>query len=428
MQTGLVARLREVYRDYPSQFWLLMGASFIDMVGNALVFPFFALYITGKFDVGMTQVGTLFIMFSIMGMVGSTIGGAMADRFGRKPIVLFSIIFSAAGNMTMALAPEFWMLFVIGGFLGLMSSIGGPARQAMLADLLPEEKRAEGFGVLRILFNIAVVMGPIIGGLLAGVSYILLFGIDALASLLTGTVIMLWLRETKPDTVTLAETETLRETFQGYGRVLCDGVFMSFSLICVALYLVYFQMNTTLPVYLRDVHDVPPQGFGLILSINATMVVLMQVGITRRLRQRGYPQFLLLAAGALIYAVGFGLYGVIASYGLFILAMVIITLGEMIVEPVRFALATRLAPDDMRGRYMAVYGYGFAVASGVGTYLAGLVIDHLGPEYVWYFAAIIGTLTALGYLWLHQQLEGTERVAEPAPRIREGVIPAEAGR
>ncbi|MCD4686255.1 MAG: MFS transporter, partial [Anaerolineae bacterium] len=394
----------------------------------ALVFPFFALYVTEKFDVGMTQVGTLFITFSLMGMVGSTIGGALADRFGRKPIVLFSLVFSAAGNMTMALAPEFWMLFVIGGFLGLMSSIGGPARQAMLADLLPEEQRAEGFGVLRILFNVAVVMGPMIGGLLAGVSYLMLFSVDALASLLTATEIMVWLRETKPDTVTITATETLRETFQGYGRVLRDGVFMSFSAICVALYLVYFQMNTTLPVYLRDVHGIPPQGFGLIISINATMVVLMQVGITRRMRQRGYPQFLLLATGALMYAFGFGLYGVFASYGLFIVAMVIITLGEMIVEPVRYALATRLAPEDMRGRYMAVYGYGFAVASGGGTYLAGLVIDHLGPEYVWYFAAILGTLTALGYLWLHQTLEGTARVAEPAPRVPEGTMPAEAGR
>lgn len=428
-----IDRVRAVYEDYPRQFWMLMAATFIDMVGNALIFPFFALYVTDRFDVGMTQVGWLFILFSAAGIVGGTIGGALADRFGRKPMVLVALVFSAAGNMGIALAPQFELLFVIAPFVGVMGSIGGPARQAMLADLLPEEKRAEGFAIWRIEFNLAVVLGPMLGGLLAGYSYVLLFGVDAMTSLITAALLLVFLNETRPEAAPDAQPETVAQTFKGYGRVFRDGVFMAFLLISVALYLVYFQMNSTLSVYLRDWHDIPPQGFGLMITVNAAMVVLLQVSVMRFVRQRGYAQFLVMAAGAVLYAIGFGMYGVVAGYALFMLAMVIITTGEMLVEPVRQALATRLAPDDMRGRYMAVNDYGFAFAGGGGPWMAGLVMDHIGGAWVWYFAAVLGLFAAAGYVWLHGRLTGTERLAEPAAdAIRQtgetSAVAVEAGR
>ena len=402
-------RLHDIYDDYPQQFWLLIGATFIARMGNALIFPFFALFITDRFNVGMTEVGVLMGIFALSGMVGGTIGGALADRMGRKPALIFALLLSAFGNVCIALVPEFWMLCAIAVFLGVFGSIGGPAGQAMVADLLPEAKRAEGYGIFRVVFNLAVVVGPMIGGLLAGISFLLIFFIDALTSLITATILFFKLRETKPETAADAPPESITQTFQGYGRVLRDSSFIVFVALTFVVSVVYLQMNTTLSVFLRDEHGLAPKYFGVILSINAMMVVLFQFGVTRRVR--GYPPLLVLAAGTLLYAVGFGLYGFVAGFALFVAAMVIITIGELLAVPVGQAMAAQFAPEAMRGRYMAVFGFAWGSASGVGTLLAGLVMDNADPRWVWYLGGIAAGLAALGYALQYRYLSGSEREA-----------------
>jgi MFS family permease len=417
-----IAQARAVYDDYPRQFWLLVGASFIDMVGNALIFPFFALFLTDRFDVSMSRVGVIFALFSAAGLIGSTLGGALADRFGRKPIALSGLVISAFGNLSLALVPDFWMLYPLAVVFGLGGSIGGPAWGAMTADLLPENKRAEGFGIFRIVFNLAVTFGPMIGGLLAGVSYVLLFSVDAATSFVTAAILFVFLRETRPQTAPVSEggetvpPETLAQTFRGYGAVLRDRVFVAFSLLGVLVWLVYMQMNTTLAVYLRDEHGVAPTGFGLLIAMNAGMVVVMQLAVTRRVR--GYSSLLVLAAGTLLYAVGFSMYGYVSTALFFVLAMVIITVGEMMIVPVAQAVVTQLSPEHMRGRYMAVFGFGHAISFGTGVWLAGQIISGLGPEWVWYLGGIVAAGTALGYVRLHRAVGAQVDDAIRAERAR----------
>jgi MFS family permease len=411
-------KLRDVYDEYPQQFWLLIGAAFIDMIGNALLFPFMALFFTQEFDVGMTEVGYVFGIVALAGLFGGTVGGALADRTGRKPVFLFALITSALINLAIVLINDFRMMYVLAAFAGVFGSVGGPAAQAMIADILPEEKRAEGFGIIRVVFNLAVTIGPMIGGLLAGVSYLLLFIIDSITSLITAAILLVMLKETKPEASPDAPEETVADTFRGYGHVFRDLAFVAFALIGMLVQVVYIQMNTTLPVYLRDFHDIPPQGFGVIITLNAGMVVLFQFGITRRLRERADPPLLVIAVGTLLYAIGFAMYGFFALFFMFLLAMVIITIGEMLIAPVGQAMAAKFAPEDMRGRYMAIYGFSFSISSGVGTILAGLVIDGIGADWVWYLAGIGGTVAALGYVALYRRLALTRSdvvAATPPP-------------
>ena len=174
---------------------------------------------------------------------------------------------------------------------------------------------------------------------------------------------------------------------------------MAFIFVSILAILVYMQMNTTLSVYLRDFHQVPPQGFGLILSLNAAMVVLFQFWITRRISK--YPPMLLMAFGTLFYAVGFALYGFVASYALFLLAMVIITIGEMITSPTAQALAAGFAPEDMRGRYLAVFGLAWLVPTATGPLAAGLIMDNFDPRWVWYLGGLLALASTIGYLILN---------------------------
>ena len=390
--TQPLSRIRSTYDEYPSQFWILVVATFIDRLGAALLFPFFTLYITSKFGVGMTQVGVIFAVFSISSVVGSMFGGALTDRLGRKKMLLFGLVMSALSSLVMGLVNVIGLFFAATLLVGLLANTGGPAQQAMVADLLPEEKRTQGYGIIRVVVNLAVTIGPIMGGLLATQSYLLLFICDALASLITAVIVYFALHETRPAPTEDEPEESIAQTFSGYLDVLRDSAFTWFLIASAFMVLVYMQMNTTLAVYLRDTHGVTVQYFAYILSLNAAMVVLFQFPIARWISK--YRPLVVMAVGTWLYAVGFAMYGLVANYPFFLLAMVIITIGEMFVAPVGQTIVAHLAPEDMRGRYMAVFGFSWVIPTAVGPLLAGLVMDNADPRWVWYAAGILGLMAA----------------------------------
>ena len=407
-----IEKAKSIYAEYPRSFWTLVVITFIDRVGGAMLFPFFALYLTRKFGVGMTEVGVLFAVFSLSGFISSTFGGALTDRLGRKGIVIFGLIASSFSAVAMGLVDVFEAFFVLALTVGILGDIAGPAHHAMVADLLPEEKRAQGYGMIRVAFNLSVTIGPAIGGLLAARSYLALFIADAIISLITAVLVWRYLPETKPQPKAGAPQESMAGTFGGYFRVLRDLPFLLFMGACLLMALVYMNMNTTLGVYLRDAHGIPESGYGYILSLNAAMVVLFLFGITRRIEKR--PPLLMMAAGTALYAIGFAMYGFVSAYVLFLLAMVIITIGEMIVAPVGQALVAKFAPEEMRGRYMAVFGYSWGIAFAIGPYLAGMILDNFDPRFLWYASGIIGALAVAGFLGLHRRVETEDKTVQPA--------------
>ena len=183
----VIQRIRRIFGEYPRNFWIVIATLFIDHVGGALIFPFLGLFITAKFQVGMTEIGQLFTIFAITGVFGSVIGGAMTDKFGRKVVIIFGLVTSALSALILGFTEDMKIVYFAGGIIGLFGNVGGPAQQAMIADLLPEEKRTDGFGILRIAINLAVTIGPAIGGVLATYSYTWLFLLDAVASSVTAT-------------------------------------------------------------------------------------------------------------------------------------------------------------------------------------------------------------------------------------------------
>jgi MFS family permease len=164
-------KLRDLYNEFPPLFWIIVVTLFIDSIGNTLLFPFFALYITQKFGVGMTEAGILLGMSSLFGLVGSMIGGALTDRFGRRQLILFGLVFSALSSLLFGLAPDIRMLYFLVMIVGLLSRVAAPAHDAMMADILPESKRQEGFGITRVVFNLSWIIGTAVGGLIATRSF-----------------------------------------------------------------------------------------------------------------------------------------------------------------------------------------------------------------------------------------------------------------
>lgn len=396
----MIEKFRTVYKDYPSQFWLLMAASFVDMAGGFLIFPFFSLYFTDRFDASLVQVGGIYAIWAFTGILGRTVGGALTDRTGRKTVVIVGLVFSATTSLLFAFVNRFELAYVVAVIGGVFSSISGPAYNAMTADLLPEDQLSEGYSLMRVIANAAYAIGPAIGGLLASASYILLFSIDALSSILTAVIIALFLKETQSQAAAeKTSQQSLIQVFRGYFEVLKDRILLSFIFLCVLVLPVYFQWYFSVPVFMRDVHGMPPYFYGSMMSLAGIFVVVAQLPITRKLRP--YPPLPLMAVGSALLGVGFGMFGFASGYVLFALAFAVITFAEMIWFPTQQAVVARLAPEEMRGRYMAVASLAFALPNMFGPALGGYLFDHYDPYLFWYYGGLVCVVGAIGYAALH---------------------------
>ena len=409
---SILKNAKRVFSEYPRAFWTYNVIVFIDRLGGFMLYPFFALYLTRKFDIGMATVGILFAIFSVSGFVGSALGGALTDRMGRRGVIIASLLLSSLSALGMGFAPTLAVFVAVSVIVGTLGSIGGPAHEAVVADLLPPDKRAEGYGIIRMVFNVAVIIAPPIAGLLISHSYLTLFIVDAVISIIAAGIVLLALPETKPAAHPDAQPETMKQTFAGYGRVFRDTPFVLFIGVTIMMTLVYMNMNTTLGVFLRDYKGIPEIGFGSLLSINAIIVVVFQFWLTRKLEK--FKPLLMMAAGTFLYAIGFAMYGFVSGMTLLITAMVIITIGEMVVAPFQQSLVANFAPENMRGRYMAVSGLSWGIAFMIGPYFAGLLLDSGNPNSLWLVSGFIGLLATVGFTILNRVHHVTAPVAEPA--------------
>ena len=408
----MLKKLKTTYSEFPPLFWIIVVTLFIDSIGSTLLFPFFALYITQKFGVGMTEAGVLLGMSSLFGLVGSMVGGALTDRFGRRQLILFGLVFSALSSLLFGFASDVRMLYFLVVIVGLLSRVSAPAHDAMMADVLPESKRQEAFGITRVVGNFSWIIGTALGGLIAAQSFLALFVIDAVLSLSAAMILYRFLPETKPafhiDTKA-KKNESFLTTVAGYRIVLRDLAYMIFTIAGMISLLVYQQQYSSLSVYLRDVHEISPRDYGIMLSVAGLEVVFFQIWISRTIKK--YPPFLIMAFGTLFFVIGFTMIGFVRSVLLFMVSIVVITIGEMITFPTNKALAAGFAPAEMRGRYMAIYDLGWSLPATFGPAAAGLILDNYDPNLLWYVGGILCVISAVGFYALHVWLGRQERFA-----------------
>ncbi len=230
----------------------------------------------------------------------------------------------------------------------------------------------------------------------------MLFILDAVFSLTTAVIVIKLIPETKPEAKHGKVEESILQTLVGYKSVFKDRLFIGFIFVSMLMLLVYQQMYNTLSVYLRDVHQIPTTQYGYMLSASAILVVLTQFWVTSQTKK--FAPMLMMALGCAFYMIGFGMIGFIGAFWLFVVSILVITIGEMIVVPVSQALVAKFAPEEMRGRYMAVSSVSWSIPSTIGPAAAGLIMDKYNPNWVWYAGGIICAVAVGGYYLLHLKL------------------------
>ena len=403
----MLKRLRETTAGYPRQFWLLFWGVLVNSSGSSMVWPFLTIYLRQRLDVPLTTIALLLTLNSLAGLVSTSVAGPAVDRFGRKGAMVISLGAGCVFMLALARVDSLASAAALMLFKGATDPLYRVGSDAMVADLIPPARRAGSYALLRMIANLGVAIGPAIGGFITSVSYSLAFSIAAGTTLCYALLVGVFMRETIPQ---WPAEERARQA-KGYSPVLRDRPFMAFCVAYSFAGMAYSLMMVLLPVYVKENFGVPESSYGFIMATNAAMVVLFQYGVTR-ITQRHY-HLPVLAAGSLFYALGVGSVAWGVGFTGFLLSMVILTVGEMIMIPTSTALTANLAPPDMRGRYMGVYGLTWGVAMGIGPVLGARLNDQVAPVAIWYAGLALGAIAMIGFLMLGRLLPRRAVVSAP---------------
>jgi MFS family permease len=396
----MVARLRR-HLDFPGQFWVLTLGIFIYVGAAALAFPFEAIYLRQYLGTSMTMIGVVFGLVPLAVMPVQFWGGQLTDRLGRRVIIMVSVLVGVVWFVGFAFVTELWQ---VAALVALESALGWPlfqtASNAMIADLLPAERRQEGFGVTRAAMNFGVVVGPVMAGqaLGFGVSYRVLF-LSAAAGCLAMVVMMaVWIRESRPASATARVKRTDDHGRAGYRAVLHDRVFVVFCLAAVLPVFCIGNFGSIYAVYITDFLGVSSSTWAYLLTLNALIVVVVQIPLVSALRGRN--RMLLLAVSSALLAVGIGGSAFAGPIWSLVVFIVFLSLGETLLSPVASAEVADLAPEAVRGRYMGVWTVVWNGGAALGPAFGGWAMDTAGGREAFVALLVVGLAGAVWFLAL----------------------------
>ncbi|MRR52423.1 MAG: MFS transporter, partial [Rhodocyclaceae bacterium] len=172
---SMIARFRRLQSEYPPQFWLMFWGMLISTIGSSMVWPFMMIYVSEKLDLPLSTVTSLMTVNATTGLIFAFIAGPVADRLGRKRIMVISLIADWLAFFLLSQASTYLAFLVLMALRGAINPLYRVGADAMMADLVEPEERPEAYSLLRMSNNAGIALGPSIGGFIAGVSYTLAF-------------------------------------------------------------------------------------------------------------------------------------------------------------------------------------------------------------------------------------------------------------
>lgn len=410
----------------PSAFWALWSGQLVNRLGT-FVEPFLVLYLTQARGFSVAAAGGVLTVYGAGSLISQPVGGLLADRIGRRPVLCLGLASNAAANVFLGLSAAPWLIVTAAALTGLTADLYRPAAQALTADLVPPERRRAAFGALFWAVNLGFAVATSLAGFLASRGYLLLFVGDAATSAAAVLIILRWIPsdrrrrssdragESGPSGRSGGLGGVVARSRSGLGLdglriALGDRVLLAASGLTLLFATVYGQVFVTLPLAVREA-GLPTTVFGAIAALNGLLIVLVQPFVLGRLNR--WPRAPVLAASQLVVGLGFGLTAFAHSTPAFVATVMVWTAGEIGNAGLMNAVIADIAPAHLRGRYVGVYGLAWGGAATLAPAVGTGVYGSLGPGWLWTGCAVTGVLLAAGQLWLGRVLTRSGRLQSP---------------
>lgn len=387
------------YVELPRAVHILCLGSFINRAASFLA-TFLTLYLCETLGFGEGRATLAMGVFGAGSICAAFVGGHLADVVGRKPIMLLGLIGSATVLIALGYIRSYAGILAAIFLLAFVADMYRPAASAMIADLVPAERRPYANSLMYLAVNLGFAIAPVVGGVLSAYSFKLLFVLDACTSLMYAVIIGLCIRETLQAGGTAGRAETTQPA-KAIARILGDRTFLRFCAATLLVASMYQQSVSTLPLYLNSI-GIDRLHYGRIVALNGALIVLFQLPITSIVFRFNRARMISLAA--VITAVGFGLHAFASTPWQFAGALTIWTIGEMLQSPLVPTIVADIAPVELRARYFGVVTMCFSGGNALAAPLGGQVLEHFGGRSLWAACFVMGIVAALLYGSLRSKL------------------------
>lgn len=378
--------------DYPPQYWLVAFGVLISSVGSSMIWPFQLIYISNVLNQPLSRIATLITISSLTGMLVSFAGGSIADKLGRRPIMIGALLVHGLGFILMSLAESYAAFLIPMILMGAAMPFYAIGSDAMMADMIAPEKRVDAYAILRMINNAGIAIGPAIGGMvISALSYTYAFYGAALGMFIFSVLLILFSRETLAIPSPVSASGPVVERLGGYERVFQDRGFVAFVGAVTLGMIAPLLMWTLLAVYTNRYYGLPEDLYRWLPITNALMCVFVQYPVTYITRR--FPAGIIATLGMLVYALGVGSVAIMTTFDGFLLSMVIITFGELILIPTASKYVADIAPEDLRGRYMSLYWLTWGLARALAPIIGGFLHDQIGPQAIWWGGLAFGLVS-----------------------------------
>lgn len=385
----------------------MFAGMLLSTLGASMIWPYLMIYVTGQLDIPRATAASLFTINSAAILITSLFGGPIIDWLGRKWVMVIGLLLNGGVYILYGQADTYLAFAFLLAFAGIVTPLYRIGSDAMLADLLPEAQRINGYALLRLANNLGISIGPMLGGFIASSSYALAFTVASSGMILYSLLLAFLARETLPPDTSLSRQRPVQKAFLGLLSALLDRKYMLFILFFTVVQGCAVLIWILLPVHAHELYQVSERLYGLIPTTNAIMVVTLQLFITRYTRR--LPALPMMALGGIFYALSNAAIAFSTGYWGFLGSMVVMTIGELILMPTSSAFAANHAPPEKRGSYLSLYGMSWGIAAGIFPVVGGLLNDQVNPQSTWLAGFVTGLCGVVALLWLSQQMPAALR-------------------
>lgn len=385
---------------------LLMAAWTINSLAYSIVYPFIPIYLHEERGVPIELVGTIFPLMGLAVVLAPLLSGRTADHLGRNFAMRAGLfgrtgLFVLLALLALFEAP-FWCfvpVLMLNAGAGNFFEVGS---DAYLTDLAAPEERSQLYAKIRIGANIGWAVGPMLGAFLARTPFSLLFALTALLCLGGG----LFVGANCPE-VRRRRDPAEAPAVWNWRVLIRQRTLLRLLGSAFLLYLLTSQLYSVLSVYATGAVGVSRNTLGLIYSVNGFTIILFQLPTTRLLDRRGVSQLSRLLTGTMLYAAGYFSLGFALGGRTLAFSVLVLTLGEVLVQPAIYQLVSRLAPAGAAGRCLATLVMTRGIGYALGPYLGTLAFGRTAtvPILLWGILASFALPAFLGFLSLRREEE-----------------------
>jgi DHA1 family tetracycline resistance protein-like MFS transporter len=385
---------------------VLLLTVFLQFLGFGIVLPLLPYY-GRSLGADAVAIGALFAVYSLTQFLLAPFWGALADRVGRRPVLLASIAWGFVAYLLFAVAESYGVLLLSRFLAGLSAAVIGVS-QAYLADRTPAEERAGGMGLLGAAFGMGFVVGPALGALLSGWGFAAPGFFAAALTAVNFALALRWLSESLP-AEHRSEARPVVHPLRGLRARRVPGLrgVLAILFLTTAAFSVLYPV---FPLFVEARFGFGPLEAGILFSLVGLASVGVQAGALGPLA-RWSGERRLLGLGALTMALGLALLPFCQSPPALVLALVPIALGFAVTTPIAQTLLSRLSPPAEQARNLGV-GHSLAsLARACGPLAGGVLFDRLGTAFPFWAATLL--LLAAFALARRLPVAGGERASRP---------------